>query len=88
MLIKVIIVILLIGLIVSLGSGLVFLFKDVGSTRRTLNSLGIRIALAVALMSTTVYGFLSGQLEVGHRGMRANSTHPSNRLLNPKYQMI
>ena len=65
MLLKFIIVILLIGLIISLGSGLVFLFKDVGSTRRTLNSLGVRIALATALMATTVYGFYSGQLEVG-----------------------
>ena len=65
MLLKFIIVILLLGLIISLGSGLVFLFKDVGSTRRTLNSLGVRVALATALMATTVYGFYSGQLEVG-----------------------
>lgn len=65
MLLKFIIVILLIGLLISLGSGLVFLFKDVGTTRRTLNSLGVRITLATALMVTTVYGFYSGQLEVG-----------------------
>lgn len=65
MLIKSIIVILLIGLLISLGSGLVFLFKDVGTTRRTLHSLGVRITLAIALMATTVYGFMSGQLQVG-----------------------
>ncbi|MBT8149164.1 MAG: DUF2909 domain-containing protein [Pseudomonadales bacterium] len=65
MLLKTIIIVLLIGLLISLGSGLVFLFKDVGSTRRTLHSLGVRITLAVALMATTVYGFLSGQLEIG-----------------------
>ena len=65
MLIKVIIVILLIGLLISLGSGLVFLFKDVGTTRRTMQALGVRITLAAALMATTAYGFYSGQLEVG-----------------------
>ncbi len=65
MLLKIIIVILLIGLVVSLGSGLVFLFKDVGTTRRTLHSLGVRITLAIALMATTLYGYYSGQLQVG-----------------------
>jgi hypothetical protein len=65
MLLKAIIIILLIALVVSLGSGLVFLFKDVGSTRRTLHSLGVRITLAAALMLTVIYGFFSGQLEVG-----------------------
>lgn len=65
MLLKTIIVILLIGLLISLSSALVFLFKDVGSTRRTLHSLGVRITLAAALMITTIYGFLSGQLKIG-----------------------
>lgn len=65
MLLKTIIVILLIGLLVSLGSGLVFLFKDVGTTKRTMHSLGVRVTLAIALMLTTAYGFFSGQLEVG-----------------------
>jgi len=65
MLLKTIIVILLIGLLISLSSALVFLFKDVGSTRRTLHSLGVRITLAAALMMTTIYGFLSGQLKIG-----------------------
>ena len=66
MLLKTIIVFLIIGLIISLASGLVFLFQDIGTTkRRTLHSLGVRISLASALMATTVYGFLSGQLGVG-----------------------
>ncbi len=64
MLLKTIILLLLLGLVISLASGLVFLFKDVGTTRRTLHSLGVRIALAAALMATIVYGFLSGQLGV------------------------
>lgn len=65
MLLKAIIIILLIALVISLASGLVFLFKDVGSTRRTLHSLGLRITLAAALMLTVIYGFFSGQLEIG-----------------------
>lgn len=66
MLLKFIIIILLIGLLISLGSGLVFLFKDIGTTKkRTLHSLGVRITLATLLMGTVVYGFFSGQLGVG-----------------------
>ena len=65
MLLKAIIILLLIAIIVSLGSGLVFLFKDTGSSKRTLHSLGVRVTLACALVATMVYGFLSGQLEVG-----------------------
>lgn len=65
MILKIIIVGLLIGLAISLGSGLVFLFKDIGTTRRTLHSLGVRIALALTLMATILYGFFTGQLEIG-----------------------
>lgn len=65
MLIKSIIVILLIGLIISLSSGLIFLFKDVGTSKRTLYALGVRICLASLLMATTVYGFMSGQIQIG-----------------------
>ena len=84
---KFIIIILLIGLVASLISGLVFLFKDVGTTRRTLHSLGVRVALAIALMATTVYGFYSGQLKMGapwdarkfQAAQPANSTLPSDK---------
>ena len=60
--IKPVIVILFILLLISLGSGLVFLVKDQGRTRRTLHSLGIRVTLAVTLMAVIGYGFYSGQL--------------------------
>jgi hypothetical protein len=84
MLIKVLIVILLIGLVISLASGLVFLFKDVGTTRRTLNSLGIRIALAIALMGTTLYGFFSGQLEVGAPWDARKYAAPQQQMVEPQ----
>ena len=60
--IKPVIVILFILLLISLGSGLVFLVKDQGRTRRTLHSLGIRVTLAAALVALIAYGFYSGQL--------------------------
>lgn len=64
---KVLIFVLLIGVIVSLFSGLVFLFQDAGKTdsRRTLHALGIRITLAAALLATIFYGFYTGQLRLG-----------------------
>lgn len=64
---KVLIVVLLIGVIISLFSGLVFLFKDSDrhDSKRTLYALGIRVSLAAALMVTLFYGFYTGQLRLG-----------------------
>jgi hypothetical protein len=63
MLLKVIIVLLFIAVLISLSSALVFLMKDVGNSRkRILYALGIRIALAVALVGTIAWGIYSGQL--------------------------
>jgi len=61
---KIIIVLLFIGILLSLGSGLRFLFKDTDmpESKRTLCALGIRIALAVIMMLCIVYGFYSGIL--------------------------
>lgn len=67
MYLKVIIVVLLIGVIASLMSGLFFLFKDSEKpeSRRTLHALGVRITLAAALLSTIFYGLYTGQLRMG-----------------------
>ncbi|MCV6604170.1 MAG: DUF2909 domain-containing protein [Porticoccaceae bacterium] len=59
---KVVIVLLLIGVVASLASGLVFLFKDLGGRKRTLYALGIRIGLAVLLMVAIAYGVYTGEL--------------------------
>jgi hypothetical protein len=66
-LLKIIIFILLIGVVVSLFSGLFFLFKDAEKTdsRRTLHALGVRVTLAAALLATMFYGFYTGQLRMG-----------------------
>ena len=56
------IVILLLALLASLLSSLVFLLRDQGGTRRTVNWLGVRLALAAMLMSLIGYGLYTGQL--------------------------
>ena len=78
MLLKTIIIVLLIGVLVSLFSGLVFLFKDTGKpdSRRTLYALGVRITLAAALLGTIFYGFYSGQLRMGTNAPWHGERHP------------
>jgi hypothetical protein len=66
-LLKVAIVLLMLALLASLGSGFYFLMKDQGdkTKRRTFHSLGVRLALAASLAAVIVYGVATGQL--GHR---------------------
>jgi hypothetical protein len=66
-LLKVLIIALLIGIVLSLFGGLAFLFKDSErpESKRTLYALGIRITLAAALLVTVFYGFYTGQLRMG-----------------------
>ena len=66
-LLKVIIVVLLAGVVLSLFSGLIFLFKDTDRTdsKRTLYALGVRVTLATALLLTISYGLFTGQLRMG-----------------------
>lgn len=63
MLLKITIVLLFLGVVLSLTSGLVFLLKDISSpSKRTLYALGIRIALAGLLLVTIFYGLYTGQI--------------------------
>ncbi|TDJ43450.1 MAG: twin transmembrane helix small protein [Gammaproteobacteria bacterium] len=49
MIIKYLIVVVLIAIVASLGSGLFFMMKDKGGSRRMVNSLTVRISLSVVL---------------------------------------
>ena len=64
---KIAIVLLLLALIASLGSGFYYLMLDQGdkTKRRLLHSLGVRLALTVSLIAIVIYGVATGQL--GHR---------------------
>ncbi len=73
---KALIVVLFVALLISLTTGLVFLLKDVGNgRRRTLYALGVRVALASALLVAIGWGFWSGRLD---------STAPWDRQLHPQ----
>ena len=81
---KVIIVILLICVILSLMSGLVFLFKDTGKpdSRRLWYALGVRITFATLLLIAIGYGFYTGELRMGinapwHSASAEESVAPS-----------
>ncbi len=52
-----IILIVMAGIIVSLGSGLVFLVRDEGKTERTVIALSIRVGLSVVLLVLLAVGF-------------------------------
>lgn len=62
---KVIILVLFVGILISLSSALGFLLKDTNTpeSKRTLYALGIRITLAVLMMLCIFYGFYSGILQ-------------------------
>ena len=82
---KVIIVILLICVVLSLMSGLVFLFKDTGKpeSRRLWYALGIRITFATLLLLATGYGFYTGELRMGLNAPWHESTETVSVTKNP-----
>lgn len=53
------IVLVMLGIIVSLGLGLYFLVSDRGTTDRTVKSLSVRVGLAVLLLVLLAFGFMS-----------------------------
>ena len=53
------IILVMIGIVVSLGFGLYFLVKDRGKTERTVKSLSVRVGLAVLLLILLAFGFMA-----------------------------
>jgi len=63
-LIKSIILVLLVAIIISLGSGLFFLVKDKdGSSKNMVNSLTVRISLSVALFIMLIVAYQLGIIQ-------------------------
>ena len=57
-------ILLVFGLmLISLASGLFYLFKDQGKSKHTFHSLGVRATMAVLLMILLGYGAATGQLK-------------------------
>jgi hypothetical protein len=57
-----IIILAMLGILVSLFAGLVFLVRDRGQTERTVRSLSIRVALSFLLLALLAFGFASRYL--------------------------
>jgi len=60
---RIIIVLALIGIVASLGSALVFLIRDRGTTDRMLHALMLRVGLSVALFMFILFSYWMGWIE-------------------------
>lgn len=56
---KVILLVVMLGILVSLGSGLFFLVRDRGRTDRTVRALTVRVALSALLLVLLALGFMA-----------------------------
>jgi hypothetical protein len=57
---KAIVIVLLVAIVVSLGSGLFYLVRDKGESDRTVRSLTIRVGLSLALFLLLMAGYYFG----------------------------
>ena len=57
---KLIVVILLLAVIASLFSGLLFLFKDKGNSNRVVNALTLRVALSIGVFLLLMISYYFG----------------------------
>ena len=60
MFMKIVVVLILVLILASLGSALVFLVRDEGKSKRTVNALTVRIGLSVALVRFLMFGYYMG----------------------------
>jgi Protein of unknown function (DUF2909) len=66
MLIKILIVVVLIAIVASLGSGLFHLVREDGQSKRLVNSLTLRIALSVTLFVLLFVAWQMGLISPHH----------------------
>jgi len=57
---RIIIALALAGIVLSLGSALVYLVRDKGTTDRTVNALTVRVAISVALFLFILFSYWMG----------------------------
>lgn len=60
---RIIILIALSGILLSLGSALVYLVRDRGSTNRTVNALTVRVGISVALFLFILLSYWMGWIQ-------------------------
>ncbi len=61
---KIILLVLLGLVVISLFSGLYFMYRDKGKSRRTVIALTIRVALSATIFAIVMVGFFMGWLPV------------------------
>ena len=57
---KLAVILILLAIVASLGSGLFFLAKDDQGSTRVLTALKVRVALSAALIAFLVFGYFQG----------------------------
>lgn len=60
---KLVVILILLGILGSLGSALVYLFRDTNDSRRTVRALTWRISLSVALFVLLLVGYWLGIIQ-------------------------
>lgn len=60
---RIIILIALAGILLSLGSALVYLVRDKGSTNRTVNALTVRVGISVVLFLFILFSYWMGWIQ-------------------------
>ena len=63
MMFKVLIIINFVLILISLGSGVLFLAKDNGKSNRVVTSLTVRIILSISLFVLLFVGYYTGELQ-------------------------
>jgi hypothetical protein len=60
---RIIILLALAGILLSLGSALVYLIRDRGRTNRTVNALTVRVGISVALFLFILFSYWMGWIQ-------------------------
>ena len=60
---KLVVILILLGILGSLGSALVYLFKDTDDSKRTVRALTWRVGLSVALFLFLLIGYWLGLIQ-------------------------
>jgi hypothetical protein len=65
---RIVVIVLLLAIVGSLASGLVYLFRDNNDSRRTVRALTVRISLSVSLFILLLVAHAMGLLQPGDLG--------------------
>ena len=72
---KVAVVLVLIAIVLSLGSGLIYMLKDGGQSTRTVKALTVRISLSVVLFMLLLLSYATGFFGYPQKPISAPVSH-------------